>query len=930
MATRLSRRELFERLKPYIATSQSNEEGEWDAHCPLHRDTKRSAQFNFDKRLYYCHAGCGGGSLDYLVEQIGRHPEARHPHQNGSRPKKPKANRKGGPTDASVAGWHSALLSTPGALSVLKKQRGLNLHIIKKYELGWDIDSKSYIIPIRDKNGTLLSIRHYRPESADAKKMWWERNMARPGIYPMAVLEAEAVLLCEGEMDALVANQYGFPAVTGTSGAGTWKQSWTALFADKKIYIVYDRDTAGRKGARKVARSLKGVAASIHIVKIPLKKRGADITDWFVVEGHSADEFRELLRSAEQYYVRKRNILSETPRTVNVLESFKADLSGQPLQMMATITGRRNPPYLVPRKVNIECSMDAGAKCQMCPLLSRNGAMVHTINPHDAVVLQTMDTTDKQLITVLREDIGIPKCDRFTLTVSEQQAVEELFVRPSIENIDDDYEADYTNRKIFSAGKHNTLPNQTVQITGTSLPSPSTKRNEFLAWNVNAIESSIDSFKIDKDIGDALRIFRPDADQRPLSKLKVINEDLAIHVTRIVGRLDLHMAMDLVYHSVINFRFSDKLIGKGWMELLVVGDTRTGKSEAAQRMISHYQAGRLISCESASFAGIVGGLQQFGAGREWTITWGAIPLNDRRLVILDEVNGLTTEQIAQMSSIRSSGIAQLTKIYSEQTTARTRLIWLTNPRKGRISDYTYGIHAIPSLIGNPEDIARFDLAMSIAAEDVSPEIINSARRDRTAQQYPSDLCHQLVLWAWSRKSDQVVWGEGAEDLVYKAAVKLGARYREDPPLIQAANVRMKIARVAVALAARTFSTDSSYQQIVVERRHVYDAVAFIDWLYGRPGFGYRQDSAQEQEEHTFAAQSMDEAKHYLISRPGLTRFLKSARGEFKHSDLADALNTSRDEAVAMVHTLWEMRMVKNVAGGARMEPLLHSILKEIV
>lgn len=931
--SRLTRKELFKNLRPFIVSQQANEEGEWDAHCPLHDDDKRSAQFNFAKRLYFCHAGCGGGTLDELVEQIARLPDARRPSSNGngSGPYRSKsASKKSMVTDASVAGWHSALLSNPGALSVLRKQRGLNMHTIKRYELGWDSATNSFTIPMRDKAGALQSIRHYKPGTTDAKKIWWEKNMGRPGIYPQAALDSDAVLLCEGEMDALLANQYGFPAVTGTAGAATWKDSWSPLFADKRVYIVYDHDAAGRKGARKAAQRLKQQAASIHIVKIPLRKRGADVTDWFVTEAHTADEFRELLRAATLYSERKQDILSAKPVDVNVLDSFNADLSGKPLQMMATITGRRNPPYLVPSKVKVECTMDAGARCQMCPLLSRNGVLTHTIDRHDPTLLRTLDTTDKQLTTVIREAIGIPRCDRFTLTVQQQQAVEVLFVRPSIENVDDDYEADYTNRKIFSAGKHNTLPNQTVRITGTALPSPEDKRNEFLAWDVNPIESSIDAFKITREIGDALRVFRPAKGERPLTRLRLIAEDLAAHVTRIVGRVDLHMALDLAYHSIINFKFSGKLVGKGWLELLIVGDTRTGKSEAAQRMISHYQAGKLISCESASFAGIVGGLQQFGQGREWAVTWGAIPLNDRRLVVLDEVNGLTPEQIATMSSIRSSGIAQLTKIYSEQTTARTRLVWLANPRHGRISDYTYGVHTIPALIGNPEDIARFDLAMSISADDVSPTEINRARTSRTPQLYSSELCHMLVLWAWSRRSDQVLWGPGAEQMVYAASVRLGQLYEENPPLIQAANVRMKIARLAVALAARTFSTDATYECVVVGKRHVYDAVQFIDWLYSRPGFGYRQASQHTSEERTYGARMMDDAKHYLLSNPKLARFLRNAGSTFRQDSLMNSANLTRDEASGVIAKLWDMRMLDSASGiDIRIQPLLQTVLREI-
>jgi hypothetical protein len=55
---------------------------------------------------------------------------------------------------------------------------------------------------------------------------------------------------------------------------------------------------------------------------------------------------------------------------------------------------------------------------------------------------------------------------------------------------------------------------------------------------------------------------------------------------------------------------------------------------------------------------------------------------------------------------------------------------------------------------------------------------------------------------WSSRQRQ-------EAKVFDAANEMGKLYIEDPPLIQAANVRIKIARVAVALAARTFSTDAS-------------------------------------------------------------------------------------------------------------------------
>src|SRR5687768_3883473 len=166
-----------------------------------------------------------------------------------------------------------------------------------------------------------------------------------------------------------------------------------------------------------------------------------------------------------------------------------------------------------------------------------------------------------------------------------------------------------------------------------------------------------------------------------------------------------------------------------------------------------------------------------------------------------------------MSSIRSSGEAQLTKIRSERTWARTRLIWMGNPRNGRMSDYTYGVQAIAPLIGNAEDIARFDMAMSVAATEVDAEEINRAHEE-VAGRYPAENCRELLRWVWSRRAEHVVWAPGAEEAVFTAALDLGNRYVEHPPLIQAANVRTKVARLSVALAARTYSTDDTGELVV--------------------------------------------------------------------------------------------------------------------
>jgi hypothetical protein len=77
------------------------------------------------------------------------------------------------------------------------------------------------------------------------------------------------------------------------------------MFTDKHIFICYDRDAVGMKGAAKVARSLWPVAASVNIVDLPLvgTPEAKDISDYFRLGG-TTDGFKVLLEGARRYVPR--------------------------------------------------------------------------------------------------------------------------------------------------------------------------------------------------------------------------------------------------------------------------------------------------------------------------------------------------------------------------------------------------------------------------------------------------------------------------------------------------------------------------------------------------------------------------------------------------------------------------------------------------
>jgi hypothetical protein len=368
----------------------------------------------------------------------------------------------------------------------------------------------------------------------------------------------------------------------------------------------------------------------------------------------------------------------------------------------------------------------------------------------------------------------------------------------------------------------------------------------------------------------------------------------------------------------LDFRFRNAQIGKGWLELLVVGDTRTGKSEAAQRLTNHYQNGVLTSCEGATLAGLVGGAQQIN--NNWVITWGTIPLHDRRLVILDEVSGLKDKGILeQMSEVRSSGRAKVTKIVSQETNARTRLIWISNPVDGRaIAEMPQkALNAIQDLIPTPEDIARFDMAMVAAKSDVNSSIINAATREPVPHVYTSDLCSQLVLWAWSRGPRAVKWETGAQRQILVWAEKIGNRYVPDPPLLQAENARVKLARMAVAIAARLFSHTGTGRYVYVTKEHVYAARDLLNALYSEPNMGYAQHSRRVLRDQEKAEQGKKAVHEYLRSNRDVYETLKVviSTNKFRTRDFSEMGSMHPTDANEAVKDLLMMGMVQRISGG---------------
>ena len=469
----------LDQVKILLEGSGPASTGWWAMYCPYHGDSRRSAGLNVDDGHFVCH-GCGENKdIDQVIADhetwVVRVPGLK---VNGSALKTVIS-------EAMIDGWHSGLLSNSKRLDALRVARGLNMKTIMKYELGWDSSKNSYTIPIRDRNGEILNIRSYQLDVPEGRrKMWSVAGHGTPVLWPMDQLDYVALVICEGEMDAMLTIQNGIPAITRTGAADVWEPEWSEQFEGKIVYVCHDVDTKGKHANMKVAAALRGHALRVVTLVLPFEfqeNHGKDLTDYWL-QGRTKQDFISLANDASVMAEpdEEAPIIPEVVG-VNVMTSFDASLVGRPLRMRVTIVGKKSPSFIIPEIVNFDCQVNAGKKCESCSLEKHAGHMQVVIQPDDPVILRLINAPDEKVVTTIQKTVGIVKCPLFVSAIEQHRTVEEAYVRASIEDGPTFVNQDFTHRKIISSVSHDLDSNQSVVLTGTIRPNPKTQTNEFQA-----------------------------------------------------------------------------------------------------------------------------------------------------------------------------------------------------------------------------------------------------------------------------------------------------------------------------------------------------------------------------------------------------------------------------------------------------------------
>lgn len=896
--------------------------------CNFHEDTRPSMCVNTKSKVFDCHA-CGktGSLIDIWMQHKDLNfKDALLDLGQQNNIAAPQAKKVKPPIDAGkVTKWHNQLMSS-GCLAKkwLNEKRGLLDEVLTRFRIGWDGDRNT--IPIQDERGNIVNVRRYNAKNklkminyVDGKHKYGSPARLY-GINDLVKRDCEEIFITEGEWDRILMEQHNFPSVTGTHGCKTFRPEWGRFFSGRKVRIVYDCDAEGRSAVEKtvlpIFAKLEKQPAEIKVIWLPLEgsPQSKDITDYFIKEGFTAEDFRELVNAAEPIELQQSSSRDDTLYKLDSLAQIDhTDYIDKRVEVELTVCGETSETFHAPTKFRVvRCSeMDHG-KCFDCkePI---------ELKPDDPAFIGICMSTDDQVERLLRQ-VCCDQGKRPKIEILDKTIVREFFANQRIErNVtvsDDENEVssfidgaqlELVEKKIYLKANPDEDVRDSYRVRGWVRSHPKTQQVVLLADEIEPLEESFEKFEINDETREHLKLFQ---DVETIGELlKFLSE----RITRVYQRDDLLLGILLTLCSVRKFRFQGEEI-RGWVCMSVIGDSGTAKSQSIMKLSNWTGIGDVFSGLTGSRTGLAYGLREHKQ-KGWQVKIGRYPANTRKMLIVDEAQEIEPDDLKKIGKAMDEGWMQIDRIASNGYEAQTRLIALANPKNDRILDEEgYGCRSLMGVFSKMM-IRRLDLCLFASASDIKDSNVFNRMVDLSDPPnipMTAEAMRSLIFFAWSRSPRQVQYSRAAERETIRWAEILGEKfgYANDLPIVHRADFRKTLARLAVAMAVLNGNITSDYSGVVVLPDHVDRTARWIDQTYTKDNCSLQAYSAEARSSTEYRQHDVDRFKEQEIerafsygpdqadaeaSRRDFLRMLKLFRSQqsVRATELADLLDRDR-------------------------------------
>jgi len=537
----------------------------------------------------------------------------------------------------------------------------------------------------------------------------------------------------------------------------------------------------------------------------------------------------------------------------------KAHNVGKYICVEADIIGRNKQELLVPKKITGHCIFDPNKNsCVSCamadyftPEKGRNERTM-VFNSKMKAILDLADASAGHVNQVVMRifDVDSKHCPLFRYEVEWMNA---QYVHVS-RVINHGYVKEQRDNQFDATVlllEHGISLNRGYRLYGRVYQNPRTRSATFIVDKAEPMQAMLDTFTITKEEKNKLDVFKASniTSTSIMDKVNDIHSKFRDSFVYVFGRQELIIAMDMVFHSVRWIKFQQQDL-KGWLDILVIGDSGQAKTLVAERLMKYYHIGTMASGETSSRTGLLYTVQIIGKEQAW-VKFGLLPRSSGYLVVVDEVGGMSGDDFKEFTRVRSSGEVDVIRAGAGVAKCEVRLISIANAVAGKsLASYGYPVMALPEIPAFTDlpDIRRFDYCVGVRAGDVSDDDINT---DVTLipdinNPYTPELCRNLILWLWQLPPEKIIISHDTETHCLELAKKMSEQYVPDIPLVESGDMRHKLIRLAVAFAGRTFNSPDG-DVLVVEPAHVTCAYEMINSLYKSEGldyWGYSDDKAR--------------------------------------------------------------------------------------
>lgn len=746
----------------------------------------------------------------------------------------------------------------------------------------------------------LLDIRKYNPGAKP--KVRSRANCPAGLIIPFDIWKETPVnrvtVLCAGEKDMAVARSHGLNAITFTGG----EQSTPKIlepFRNRIVAICYDNDEAGKAGAVKVASALAGIAATVKIVTSfheTCKEHGEDITDFFIKYGKTKEDLIECIKESPVFDGAE--AATNAVPMVDLLTASKAQHVNRLVQSNIQVVAVSEASFLAPTASIAEKFRLAGSNDLMSVGQTLDWELTDD-NVQDILHLVDNNFKEEVIVDNLKRLLKVPPKEKY-VTVRQYSKcpiykayVTDLFETTNTDAIPMEFVAYSIGTKLESGKKY--------LVTHKLVPHPyKGAQLTMLITDAKQATDSVNDFKLTPERIEHLKQVQ-EIPGTVFDKANALTQKVK-GILGYNGNDTLIMSMDLAYHTVLNFNFGNFKDVRGYLDTLIVGESRVGKSSTAEALRKTYGLGTFTSLagNSATIPGLIGGSNKVNGSYQTRA--GVIPQNHKGLIIFEEFGKSNNNIMKELTDIRSSNEVRIARVSGTITMpAIVRMITLTNVKTDGtikpIASYPNGIAIVSELVGTAEDIARYDLLVVLSDRGASQ--IDPLWTPDTPLE--DEVYQTRLRWIWSRTSDQVIISNEVANHIIARANDLNERY-DCHIKIFGTEAWKKISRLAIAVAGYVCSTDDSYENIVVTKECVDFASDFMIRIYDNPTFKLREYVEHSRQYSQIDDDGIKALQEIYMKAPSLVLQLEQCATTNRNM-LAAATGLSTDELNKMLMLL---------------------------